>query len=100
MRRSRLAGSFLPSSWALIFSGCFEKLSSASSSDARAALRGVGLKSDPQADESWGFAVAISEFCIIQVRQTSEKRLLLGLLDFAHLTNNLTVASRQDSRVA
>jgi PilZ domain-containing protein len=32
---------------------------------ARAAIRGIALRSDPQADEKWGLAVAISEYEII-----------------------------------
>jgi len=41
------------------------KLSSAASSGARAAIRGIALRSDPQADESWGLAVAISECAFV-----------------------------------
>ena len=41
------------------------KLSSAPSSGAGAAIRGVALRSDPQADESWGLAVAISGYSFI-----------------------------------
>ena len=41
------------------------KLSSAPSSGAGAAIRGVALRSDPQADESWGLAVAIRDYCFI-----------------------------------
>ena len=41
------------------------KLSSAPSSGAGAAIRGVALRSDPRADESWGLAVAISDYCFI-----------------------------------
>ena len=37
------------------------KLSSVPSSGAGASIRGVTLRSEPQADESWGLAVAISE---------------------------------------
>ena len=41
------------------------KLSSAPASGAGAAIKGVALRSDPQADESWGLAVAISECSFI-----------------------------------
>lgn len=40
-------------------------LSSASSSGAGAVIKGVALRSDPQADESWGLAVAINECAFI-----------------------------------
>lgn len=41
------------------------KLSSAPTSGAGAAIRGVALRSDPQADDNWGVAVAISEYAFI-----------------------------------
>ena len=41
------------------------KLSSVSSSGAGASIRGVTLRSDPQSDENWGLAVAISECAFI-----------------------------------
>jgi hypothetical protein len=41
------------------------KLSSAPSSGAGAAIRGVAVRSDVQADESWGLAVAIRDYCLV-----------------------------------
>lgn len=41
------------------------KLSSVPSSGAGASIRGVTLRSEPQADESWGLAVAINECAFI-----------------------------------
>lgn len=41
------------------------KLSSAPSVGAGAAIKGVALRSEPQADESWGLAVAITECAFI-----------------------------------
>ena len=41
------------------------KLSSAPSIGAGAAIRGVALRSDARADDSWGLAVAISEYSCI-----------------------------------
>lgn len=34
-------------------------------STAGAAIRGVALRSDPEADEKWGLAVSISEYALI-----------------------------------
>lgn len=41
------------------------KLSSVPSSGAGASIRGVTLRSEPQADKSWGLAVAINECAFI-----------------------------------
>lgn len=40
-------------------------LSAASSPGAGAAIKGVALRSEPQADESWGLAVAIRECALV-----------------------------------